>query len=169
MFSDNGTNMVGTHNELTCAFPHRAIEWVFNPPHASHHGGLWERMIGTVRRFLVVILSPNARLADETLYTVLCESENIVNSRTLTKCSVDASDDNHFLVLSGNFSLPWANVSEEMFQRRWRYAQALVNYFWKRWIREYLPPTKHKTKMVTTLAMTLIFEFSRSYVILTIC
>ena len=129
VFSDNGTNMVGTHNELTRAFRQldrhalvrearrRAIEWVFNPPHASHHGGLWERMIRTVRRVLVAILSPNARLTDEILHTVLCESENIVNSRPLTKCSDDASDDNpltpnHFLVLSGNFSLPWANVSE---------------------------------------------------------
>ena len=27
-------------------------KWVFNPTHASHHGGAWERQIGTIRRIL---------------------------------------------------------------------------------------------------------------------
>ena len=65
----------------------RAVEWIFNPPHASHHDGLWERMTRTVRRVLGAILSHNARLTDEILHTVLCESDNIVNSRPLNKCS----------------------------------------------------------------------------------
>ena len=67
------------------------IEWVFNPPLASHHGGAWERMIRTVRIILVALLYiySNTRLTDEILHTVFCEVECIVNSRPITKCSDD--------------------------------------------------------------------------------
>ena len=55
--SDNGTNFVGAHAELTrelsrlnqnkvvAAAGRHGIDWVFNPPHASHQGGVWERQI----------------------------------------------------------------------------------------------------------------------------
>ncbi|XP_006817669.1 uncharacterized protein LOC102809487, partial [Saccoglossus kowalevskii] len=61
---DNGTNFVGAKNELETAMKElnhghiqkflakQACEWIFNPPHASHFGGIWERQIGTVRRIL---------------------------------------------------------------------------------------------------------------------
>jgi hypothetical protein len=52
--SDNGTNFVGAANELRHAVEklnqsniddflrQRAIQWQFNPPAASHMGGVWE-------------------------------------------------------------------------------------------------------------------------------
>jgi hypothetical protein len=55
--SDCGTNFVGARNELEAAMNemdkkdieaylvHKGCEWIFNPPHASHAGGIWERMI----------------------------------------------------------------------------------------------------------------------------
>ena len=58
--SDNGTNFVGACNELNAALKEvdkkvvdtylskERCEWVFNPPHGSHMGGVWERMIGIV-------------------------------------------------------------------------------------------------------------------------
>lgn len=61
--SDNGTNFVGAKRELRealAALNHEQIqdlisagvEWSFNPPAASHHGDVWERMIRIVRRIL---------------------------------------------------------------------------------------------------------------------
>ena len=79
--SDNGTNIVGNCNGLQHSFDEldrrhiiqaarcREIELQFNPPVASHMGGLWERMIRTIWR-IFSILSPNLRLSDEVLATV---------------------------------------------------------------------------------------------------
>lgn len=61
--SDCGTNFIGACNELEF---HKVIKetkvqryinsegctWVFNPPHSSHMGGAWERMIGLACRIL---------------------------------------------------------------------------------------------------------------------
>ena len=30
----------------------RGMKWKFNPPHASHIGGAWERLIGVSRKIL---------------------------------------------------------------------------------------------------------------------
>lgn len=60
--SDNGGNFVKGEKELREAVKQwnqsqihkfllqRNIKWVFNPPTASHHGGVWERCIRTVRK-----------------------------------------------------------------------------------------------------------------------
>ena len=156
VMSDNGTNLVGTYNELQRSFAEldrhhiiqaarrRDIEWQFNPPMASHMGGIWERMIRTIRRILFAILSPNLRLSDEVLATVFCEAENIINSRPITKVSDDMHDDdpltpNHLLMLNGNYSFPWAATHKtDAYRRQWRHAQFIVGHFWKRWVKEYL-------------------------------
>ena len=61
MRSDNGTNLVGAQRELKREIEdwnraqindtllQRNIQWTFNPPDGSHHGGIWERQIRTVR------------------------------------------------------------------------------------------------------------------------
>ena len=84
VWSDNGTNSVGARSELsrTLQYLDRAkvvrvarrmdLDWRFNPPLASHHGGLWERMIRTVNRVMLAVLNSNTRLTDGILPTVLC-------------------------------------------------------------------------------------------------
>ena len=69
------------------------IQWTFNPPGASHFGGVWERMIRSVRRILVTLLHLQS-LTDETLHTFMCEVEYILNNRPLTPVSADPRDQN---------------------------------------------------------------------------
>ena len=87
VWCDNGTNLVGARSELKKCLQEvdkdrviqmarrHEVEWVFNPSHASHHGGVWERMIRTVRRILVALLNANSRMTDDVMHTVLCDRE----------------------------------------------------------------------------------------------
>ena len=164
VWSDNGTNFVGAEAELRRSFKQldrtkvvtvarkRNIEWNFNPPHASHFGGVWERVIRTLRQVLVAILSPNTRLTDDVLQTVFCQVENIINSRPITKCSDDAHDENpltpnHLLMMQSNAAYPWGVVQKsDTYRRRWRHVQHIVDHFWKRWLKEYIPELQRRQK-----------------------
>ena len=142
VWSDNGTNLVGAQAELSRSFSQlnhdkvtntarrMNIEWHFNPPHASHHGGVWERMIRTVCQVLVAILTPNVRLTDDVLGTVFCETENMVNSRPLTKCSDDIQDDspltpNHLLMMQANSG--GVTHESDVYRKCWRHAQHIAS------------------------------------------
>ena len=156
MWSDNGTNYVGCQNELKrCLkqldhdkiYAHctkQNIQWHFNTPDAPHMGGVFERMVQTVKRVLMAVIGNN-QLNDEILCTLLCEVENIVNSRPITKVSDDSCDPvaitpNNFLFLHGGPSpiLGKFDVAD-LYKKRWRRVQHMVDIFWKRWVREYLP------------------------------
>ncbi|KAK3751570.1 hypothetical protein QZH41_007533 [Actinostola sp. cb2023] len=98
--SDQGTNFVGARRQLKEALAEMDqdsvkaellkdncdwIEFKMNVPSASHMGGAWERQIRTVRNVLSSLLQDNgAQLDDESLRTLMCEAEAIVNSRPLT-------------------------------------------------------------------------------------
>ena len=90
---------------------------------------------------------------EEVLRTVLVEAEAIVNSRPLTFVSVDPNDEealtpNHFLMgCSSPLSPPGIFKKEDLAStKRWRTAQILVDHFWKRWVREYLPCLTRRVK-----------------------
>ena len=94
---DNGTNFVGSSRELSASVDEwnrrvnetlvqKNIEWKFNTPSASHHGGVWERQIRSVRRVMNAIVR-NTILDDERLLTVFCEVLSIINSRPITRSS----------------------------------------------------------------------------------
>jgi len=133
----------------------REIEWKYNPPGASHMGGVWERQIRTVRKVLSALLKEQV-LDDESLNTVMCQAECIVNSRPLTAVSDDVSDlealtPNHLLTLKHEPVLPpGIFVSQDSYsRRRWRQVQYMADIFWKRWTREYLPLLQRRSKWVT--------------------
>ena len=162
--SDRGTNFTKADKELKEAIEEwsqqridgfcaqRGIQWIFNPPGASHMGGAWERMIRSVRQILKVLLKEQV-VCDEVLHTVLTEATNILNSRPLTRNSDDPMDEepltpNHLLQLRPCHSLPPGIFGKEDLNcgRQWRQAQYLSNLFWKRRIKEYLPTLQERRK-----------------------
>ena len=155
--SNQGSNFIKADKELKEAIKEwnqhkinnfcrqKKIEWIFNPPSASHMGGAWELMIRSVRQILKAILKEQL-VSDEVLSTVMSEAVNILNSRPLTRNSDSALDEqpltpNHLLHLRPCPDLPQGIFDQDDLscRRAWRQAQYLANLFWLRWTREYLP------------------------------
>ena len=128
------------------------IEWNFNPPSASHMGGVWERMIRTIRKVFTGLLDRNARLTDDILTTLFGEVESLINNRPLTKQSDDITDvgvltPNHLLLFREGPRIPPDKFNAgDMYRRRWKYVQHLTDRFWKRWISHYLPDLQKRQK-----------------------
>ncbi|KAI4889889.1 hypothetical protein NFI96_023911, partial [Prochilodus magdalenae] len=147
--SDNGTNLVGAERELKQALKEldqsrineammqKGVQWIFNPPAASHHGGIWERQIRTVKKVLSSVVRQQS-LDDEGLQTLLCEVESIINGRPITTNTDDPSDlepltPNHLLLLKTQPSIPpGVFVKDDVYARRlWRQIQYMVDLFWR--------------------------------------
>lgn len=130
--------------------------WEFNPPHASHMGGSWERMIGVARRILdSMLLHLNVKLTHEVLSTLMAEVAAIMNARPLVPVSTDPDNPQ---VLSPSMILiqksaappPPGNFSEkDMYTKQWKQVQVLANQFWTRWRKEYLPHLQFRQKWTT--------------------
>ena len=166
--SDNGLNFVGASRELKRAVEalskegkihnqllDRGIKWVFNTPFAPHMGGVWERQIGTVKRVIDGLVKEQ-RMTDEDLLTTLIIAEGIVNNRPITAVTSDPSDlevltPNHLLLLRPA-TTPRGLYGDDGCSTRtkWRQVQQLAAAFWRRWIREYLPSLRSRTKWNST-------------------
>ena len=120
------------------------IEWLFNPPTASHVSGAWERMIRSIRRILAALMTTQT-LTDEVLTTLMVEVEGIINSAPLVPVTIDSENDepltpNHLLLLHSNSNLPPGlfEKSDCYGKRRWAQIQYLAKQFWSRCIGEFL-------------------------------
>ncbi|XP_071122566.1 uncharacterized protein [Mytilus edulis] len=156
--SDRGTNFVGAIQDLgiTAEFIEKGTVdimlsqygtiWKFNPPHASHVGGSWERMIGLSRRILAcMLIREKNRLTHEMLVTLMAEVSAIVNSRPLVSVSTDPDNPE---VLSPSMLLTHKKGQDEqtmlqfgtkdMLRSQWKMVQGLADEFWSKWNKEYL-------------------------------
>ena len=163
IYSDNGTNFRGAETVVVNALKtwdqervgrellQKNIQWYFNPPAASHQGGVWERLIRSVRRILHAMIGEHL-VNEETLTTFLTEVEKILNSRPITRVSSDPDDldaltPNHMLLLRQNpCSAPCELEDSDKFQARWKHVHILANEFWARWVKEYLPLLQERQK-----------------------
>ncbi|XP_070183500.1 uncharacterized protein [Littorina saxatilis] len=165
---DRGTNFVGAAREFRQARhemdPDRVVKemverncnFIFNPPHASHFGGVWERLIRTVRQvFSGLLLDHGSRLTSDTLSTLFHEVASVVNNRPLCvtqledPTSCEPLTPNHLLTLKPEpiFPPPGTFQKEDQYSRkRWRRVQYLVEQFWTRWKKEYLPTLQPRRK-----------------------
>ena len=131
---------------------------MMNVPSSSHMGGVWERQIQSVRSVLSPLLQDNSlQLDDESLRTLMCEVEAIINSRPLTvNLLADPSSPNplmpnHLLTLKTKVVLSPPGVfpsADKFCRKRWRRVQHLANEFWSRWRKEYLLGVPQRQKWI---------------------
>ena len=112
IWSDNRTNFVPSEKELLLninnwnqqlvsdALVKKGIKWKFNPPTATHHGGIWQHLVRSYKRYFYAVLG-NRRSTDEIL-TTFSLVEQCPNARPITPVSSEATDldaltPNHFL------------------------------------------------------------------------
>ena len=160
--SDRGTNFVGATDDLNIQainvedgpvgdfLCNKGTIWIFNPPHSSHMGGVWERMIGITRRILDSMLLDISlkNLSHEVLATFMAEVCAIVNSRPITPISSDSEAPSFLspsMLLTQKtgydsfvYDHPACDDIKFMYKAQWRHVQILSDMFWKRWKNEYL-------------------------------
>ncbi|XP_055590151.1 uncharacterized protein LOC129742294 [Uranotaenia lowii] len=165
IFSDNGTNFVGANRELkkqlneihlACAdtFTNAHTNWLFNPPAAPHMGGVWERLVRSVKVSMEA-LDDGRKLNDEILLTVLAETEALINSRPLTYMPQGISEPealtpNHFLmaISSTDPDAAQGNMVSlgEALRSSYLRSQYLAGTVWDRWLKEYFPSLNKRPK-----------------------
>ena len=100
IYSYNGSNFIDAEQELKKVYMEMDdrkiqsflleqggdwIRWHKNPPLASHMSGVWEQQIHSARAILGSLLKTHGEcLDDASLFTVMTEVEDILNSRPLT-------------------------------------------------------------------------------------
>ncbi len=153
VLSDNGTNfhavnklLKALNTTLAAAELERRkpkIKWLFNPPYASHYGGVFERLVGAAKSALYHALPSHFSLSLEQLYTAFAEVEGIMNTRPLAYVSTEEGDltpltPNHFLAGSASVPIvaaPWP-VLEGHLLKRWEALQRAMESFRSRFLKE---------------------------------
>ncbi|GFW43743.1 integrase catalytic domain-containing protein [Trichonephila clavipes] len=138
MYTDNGTNFVGTLRALnTLNWPEivaecgiQKIKWNFNPSSAPWYGGWWERIIRTIKQLLRKVVGRTCATYVE-METLLCECESIVNGRTLTYIYDDPNElrvikpSDFIQDIKGNETVDLDIVDARHLQKHIRYLQNL--------------------------------------------
>ena len=159
MVSDNGKTFkaaariiksVVMHSEVQKHLEGLGVKWIFNLPKAPWWGGMFERLIGSMKCCLRKVIG-QAKLTYDELLTAVVEAEAVINSRPLTYISTDDLDEPltpaHLLTGRRVLSLPdyiscrhedVDDVEPELLDKRARYLNATLNQFWERWRKEYL-------------------------------
>ena len=147
ILSDNGTNFRAAHGQLRKLWKEakqgindstdEPIEWSFTPPYGPHFGGIYERMIGAVKKSLYHIFPPRKATKPEFFHTALTVTEGIINSRPLTYLSADSEALRPLSPADFLGSAPYRSLSERPqggweASSTWRALQSTLDRLWKR-------------------------------------
>ena len=162
IYSDNAKTFKRANKELTALwdslsskelqefFAEKRIIWKFIAERAAWWGGMWERMVRSVKTCLRKVLGKSC-LKYEEIETILIEVEAVVNSRPITFTHTSSEEPvpltpSHFLIgqrltalpSAGNVTAAAPNTDQRQLNKRWKYRQRLINTYWTRWKKEYL-------------------------------
>ena len=160
ILSDNGGNFVSANrllHQLWESMPQGELEqkapqirWRFNPPYASHYGGVFERLIKAAKEALYHVLPSQLSLTLEELCTSFSVVEAILNARPLAYVSADPVDaapitPNHFLYGASSLPIhfPSANTS---LARRWSSLQEWTMAYRQMFAKQVRPHLQLATK-----------------------
>ena len=146
IYSDNGGNFVAAQKLLK-----GKIDWVFNPPRASHQGGFYEIFFKLFRKIFRSITS-TCTLNEFDLFTYVVEIERILYNRPITKLP-NSPDDWTALSPSAILSGSLADdvkfdsfMKADAYRHSWKKTEYLADKFWKQWLNQYLPLLQPKQK-----------------------
>ena len=147
MVSDNGPSFKA--EETQSFISNRYIKWKFNVESAPWWGGMWERLVASVKKCIKIVVGIR-RINYIELQTLILEIEVILNNRPI---GVDYDDDqedvltpNHLIfgrkLLSQNdnheINEHHDSSSNEDLIKRKKMLSIILDHFWQRWRKEYL-------------------------------
>ncbi len=160
VLSDNGSNFLGARNELRKLQTEQArkeiaeardkTRWEFTPPRGPHFGGIYERLIKSVKMALYHVFPGKYNPTAEEFRTALVVVEGMVNSRPLTYITADAEvrplTPNQYLGTSRYEPLSWEPEQGWNLQKQWHMMQQRLDNLWKRLCMEIRPHMQKVTK-----------------------
>ena len=164
MYSDNGTNLRRTAKDLQNIYSTLSpkgyaledLQWKFSNALAPWEGGVWERLMRSVKTPLKKITG-KALFTFTEMYTILTDIENMLNQRPLLPRAESAENREpitpaHLLIGRSLRSIPTVftdvpgDFRSTTVAQGWRHREMVTAHFWKRWTREYLVTLNERSK-----------------------
>ncbi|KAB0802971.1 hypothetical protein PPYR_05157 [Photinus pyralis] len=173
IFSDNATNFVGSNKEIQNLYKflkdsendifklcsNENIAWSFISANSTHHGGLWEAAVKSIKTHLIKIIGKTHLLFEE-LQTIVVQIEATLNFRPLYAKSSDPNDmqpltPSHFLIGKSITMVPDPSLDTIPLGKlsRFQLLQHIQQVFWKRWSVEYFASLQQRNKWKIPLAI----------------
>ena len=120
-------------------------------------GGHYGSLIKITKKCLKVSLK-DCNVTKETLHNYLMEIESIVYNHPLTPVTSDSKNIESLTL--NHFFISWASPNQTFIAMtgkvtnlcaKWKATQAMVDIFWKKWIKEYLPSLTKRQKLTSYL------------------